>query len=91
MDETTQLSNIKSQDDVRPEKLCQPFIKDPHVSQVKGRPTDKAKEKGKVSSGGRLLSHYECPNKKRKCSLCKNEGHDKRKCPDREQLNINEP
>ncbi|XP_026459701.1 protein FAR1-RELATED SEQUENCE 5-like [Papaver somniferum] len=92
-DRTTLVSSSKIQEDTEVEKLSHPFIVDPHISQVKGRPSEKSK--GKVNSSGRMLSPVEASvPKKRKCSLCEEFRHDKRKCPlkpDKEQLKIVEP
>ncbi|KAI3957697.1 hypothetical protein MKW92_013840, partial [Papaver armeniacum] len=91
-EKTTQVLNSEIPNGVAPEKSFPPFIENPHVSQVKGRPSDKEKEKRKTSSTSRMLSFVESTGvKKRKCSNCKNTGHDKRNCPkppDSEQLNI---
>ncbi|KAI3891469.1 hypothetical protein MKW92_025576, partial [Papaver armeniacum] len=90
---TAPVSSSKIQEDTEVEKASHPFIADPHISQVKGRPTEKSK--GKVNSSGRMLISVEASvPKPRKCSLCEQFGHDKRKCPqkaDKEQLKIVEP
>ncbi|KAI3839222.1 hypothetical protein MKX03_032852, partial [Papaver bracteatum] len=89
----TPVSSSKIQEDTEVEKASHPVIADPHISQVKGRPAEKSK--GKVNSSGRILSYVEASvPRKRKCSLCEQFGHEKRKCPpkaDKEQLKIVEP
>ncbi|XP_026450941.1 protein FAR1-RELATED SEQUENCE 5-like [Papaver somniferum] len=88
-----EVSSSKIQEDTEVDKSSHPFIADPHISQVKGRPAEKSK--GKVNSSGRMLRSVEASvPKPRKCSLCEEFGHDKRKCPlkpDKEQLKIVEP
>ncbi|XP_058210155.1 uncharacterized protein LOC131322744 [Rhododendron vialii] len=58
------------------------LLSDPNISLTKGRKKD-VKGKGASINSERLKSGMELAlgKKKRKCSLCKNPGHDKMTCP----------